>query len=215
LTAAETMTLTALLDALPASEQSVDPLPARMSGYQSFTVHLPDRSVQVYHGVVREQSEHGMRYFTDTDQQVELWLYATAQPHLVPDLYRRLRVMIDDPQSSIVVLDIFSGRPNPVWMLAAAETITLTAMLDALPASSKTIDPPEGLGYRSFIVHLPDRSVEVYGGFVSETSGRGLLYFIDTDQRVERWLYATSQPHLDPPDLYQQLDRMITERAQQ
>jgi hypothetical protein len=111
------------------------------------------------------------------------------------------------------MLDIFSGRPNPTWELSAIETLTITTMLDSLVAGDKQVDPPQNLGYRRFIVNLPDRSVEVYGGFVREKSSRGLLYFTDTDQQVERWLYATAKPHLDP-NLYQQLDTMITEGAQ-
>ena len=120
-----------------------------------------------------------------------------------------------DPQSTTVVLDIWLGVPNPTWGLTAAETMTLTALLDALPASEQSVDPlPARMsGYQSFTVHLPDRSVQVYRGVVREQSDRGMRYFTDSGQRVERWLYVTAQPHL-APNLYQQLDTMITEAAQ-
>jgi hypothetical protein len=119
-----------------------------------------------------------------------------------------------DPQSATVFIDLYSGRADaPTWKLSATETRTLTEMLDALSPSDTAVEPPGRLGYRSFFVNLPDRSITVYGGIVRQKQEDRFRYFIDADQQVERWLYATSKPHIDP-DLYQQLDTMITEGAQ-
>jgi hypothetical protein len=213
ISAAETATLTAMLDALPSSDTHVDP--RQRLGYRTFFVDLPDRSVAVYGGFVRQTMDDHFRYFIDTDQRVERRLYATAKPHISDDLYRQLDTMITQGGwPARVELDIFADNENPTWALSSAETVTLTMMLDALPPSDTSIDTSQKTGYRSFLVHFPDRVVEVYGGVVRQATENHAVYFTDTDQRVERWLYATAKPHISD-DLYQQLDTMITEGAPQ
>ena len=50
-----------------------------------------------------------------------------------------------------VELDIFSGNPNPVWILSEADGVLFLKKLAMLPqASAKELD--DNLGYRGFIV---------------------------------------------------------------
>jgi hypothetical protein len=56
-----------------------------------------------------------------------------------------------------VELDVFSGRPNPVWSLSADSTEDLRARLARLDGLGHAGTPPEGqLGYRGFLVHRLD-----------------------------------------------------------
>jgi hypothetical protein len=214
LSESEALTITEMLDSLPASSEKIDPNLTR-SGYRRFIVNLPDRSVEVYSGFVREKSGRGLLYFVDTDQKVERWLYALAKPHLTDDLYGQLDTMITEGGwSARVILDITAHAANPTWALSDSEIETFTAMLDALPPSETPSATARKPGYGGFVVLFPDRSVAVYGRIVQLTVDDIPLYFIDTDQRVERWLYATAKPHISD-DVYQQLDTMITEGAPQ
>lgn len=55
----------------------------------------------------------------------------------------------------IVELDVFSGRPNPVWALTTEESTALMKQLSALPLADKNKKVMhDGLGYRGFILSL-------------------------------------------------------------
>ena len=103
-----------------------------------------------------------------------------------------------------VVLDIFSGRPNPSWALSAAETQLLADMIAALPAT-EPVSLPEPLGYRGFDVRWtgPELGsplrVAAFRGVVVETVGDVIRYRADDGRRVERWLLETARPHIEGP----------------
>jgi hypothetical protein len=100
-----------------------------------------------------------------------------------------------------VELDVFSGRPNPMWELSAADTAALLDVIAALPPTSP-LDLPMPLGYRGFLVSLtaPESGTEMvihaFQGTV-ESRGDGTTYYADPGRQVERWLLATSRPHLE------------------
>src|SRR5437660_10024912 len=52
-----------------------------------------------------------------------------------------------------VMLNIFSGRPNPRWRLSDEQVNDLQARLRALPEAAPVVPP--GLGYRGFIITNP------------------------------------------------------------
>jgi len=85
----------------------------------------------------------------------------------------------------VVEIDIFSGRPNPRWLLSEAETARLTRLLRTLESATGEPPDPPGLGYRGFRLHDSNGSAwSAYRGFVH--SPDGLL--ADPDRRVERFL---------------------------
>ncbi|MCP3802763.1 hypothetical protein NLX83_26160 [Allokutzneria sp. A3M-2-11 16] len=51
-----------------------------------------------------------------------------------------------------IELDVFSGVPNPRWTLSGAEARRLVALLPATPEPER-----EGLGFRGFVLHNPER----------------------------------------------------------
>src|SRR5262245_49044670 len=68
--------------------------------------------------------------------------------------------------SAEVELDVFSGRPNPVWTLSNADTAELERRLSALTKTSATT-LFDGLGYRGLIVRLgKDATAHVQNGIV-------------------------------------------------
>jgi len=69
-----------------------------------------------------------------------------------------------------IELDVFSGRPNPGWVLENAEVDTINHMLQNLPPC-KTPVPTDGLGYRGFILYREEEgkkeTIHVYNNMVS------------------------------------------------
>lgn len=94
-----------------------------------------------------------------------------------------------------VELDIFSGRPNPVWELTAAERAKLKSMVRGASPSQSTIDVP-GLGYRGFVVHGPDQ-IRIYRGQILGYGGGIEQYSTTIGIEFDRWLLASGKKHLD------------------
>ena len=97
-----------------------------------------------------------------------------------------------------VVLDIFSGRPNPGWALdSAREAEFLSRLMQLQPAPEVAPNPPI-LGYRGFIVRPStdsnlDREVRVYGGLVRHEDET----YQDPDRSLERWLLDNAGSNLE------------------
>lgn len=95
-----------------------------------------------------------------------------------------------------VVLNIFSGRPNPSWPLSTAQIADLSGRLANQP-DAEPVEPP-GLGYRGFIVRNSARDpqlpaeVRVYNGVISSTIGGARRITRDT-AGVEDWLLAQAR----------------------
>jgi hypothetical protein len=96
-----------------------------------------------------------------------------------------------------VELDIFSGRPNPTWILTDAETESVVERLDGAPRLSAT-DMPGHLGYRGFVVRVTQGS-DTRVTRIPANSG---------DRELERWLLNTGKPHL-ANELFQVVDREL------
>lgn len=98
-----------------------------------------------------------------------------------------------------VVLDIFSGRPNPIWVLSGDQGKQWLSYMEALqPASEGDGPEPAGLGYRGILVkgfkHTKcGESVRVFGGVVQCADRK----YLDDGRQLEKWLLATAGPSLD------------------
>ena len=53
-----------------------------------------------------------------------------------------------------IVVDIFSGRPNPSWLLGEDEAARVVAVVRRHARTSRPSKRPDGLGYRGFAVSL-------------------------------------------------------------
>ena len=110
--------------------------------------------------------------------------------------------------SAVVTLDVYSGKPNPSWPLAATTVDELAQRIDAL--STKAADTPEfdGLGYRSVRAVMKTGD----GNEVTVTASRGTISvdkagqrhrFADSGRAFELWLVNTGSGQLKPELLQQ------------
>lgn len=110
-------------------------------------------------------------------------------------------VILDQIPSAVTVeLDIFSGRPNPSWLLADEQIPALMDRLRALEsAAGGSIAAP--LGYRGLIVRLDGgepRVVTIQAGTVELQGAAGVGWARDTDRQLERWLIDQGRSTLAP-----------------
>jgi hypothetical protein len=109
-----------------------------------------------------------------------------------------------DPQSAgdKVELDIFSGRPNPTWVLTPSQASDLTSRIARLHPATAVGQRPENLGYRGFIVQTTtassamDRTIRAHSGIVEVVDSTGTAYYRDPQRQIELWLLASARPFL-------------------
>lgn len=103
------------------------------------------------------------------------------------------------PARAEVELDIFSGMPNPMWVLTTAEAESLARRLAALPGIS-ACDLSARLGYRGLVVKVTNSSatrlIWVQSGCVQIAEGETTIHARDVGRKLERWLIETGRPHL-------------------
>jgi hypothetical protein len=113
------------------------------------------------------------------------------------------------PERVEVELDIFSGMPNPTWVLTNVEADSFVKQLAALPLTSAT-ELLGNLGYRGFIVQLTHGAntqlISIQKGTVHISKGATSVYANDEDRELERWLLKTGKPHLKN-ELFQIVER--------
>jgi hypothetical protein len=90
-----------------------------------------------------------------------------------------------------VMLDVFSGRPNPCWTFTGKQVDELKERLRDVPRTRP--GRPPGLGYRGVVVtnlskdqNLPDQ-VRAHDSVLSVTEGGRTTYCKDIN-RIEDWL---------------------------
>jgi hypothetical protein len=99
-----------------------------------------------------------------------------------------------------VELDIFSGMPNPTWVLSDAEADAFAKALSALPHTSGR-DLSGSLGYRGMIIECTlegdTQTIHIQAGTVQITAGATKSYLRDGNRTLEAWLRDTGRSHLD------------------
>lgn len=108
-----------------------------------------------------------------------------------------------------VELDIFSGMPNPTWILTDAEADYFMKRLAELPRTSAR-ELSGNLGYRGFIVQCTQAAntqlIRIQNGTVHISNDVTDVYAYDEDRELERWLLNTGKPHLKN-ELFQIVER--------
>lgn len=99
----------------------------------------------------------------------------------------------------LVELDIFSGRPNPRWLLDEEQSRGLVELLASLPPANPAPATEPGLGYRGFRFRgIPgEGDVVVHHGALFASPGGRLGYRLDVDRAVESFLLGTARSHVD------------------
>ena len=89
-----------------------------------------------------------------------------------------------------VVLDIFSGRPNPKWTLSIEQVEELKTKLGKFPTAQPKMPP--GLGYRGITItnlskapSIPERII-AYNGVLSITD-KGVTTYREDVNNIEKW----------------------------
>lgn len=108
-----------------------------------------------------------------------------------------------------VEIDIFSGMPNPTWVLTNAEADNFVKQLAAVSQTSAT-ELSGHLGYRGFIVQVMQGAdtqlIRIQTGTIHISEDPTNVYACDEDRELERWLLNTGKPHLKN-DLFQIAER--------
>ena len=114
-----------------------------------------------------------------------------------------------------VELDIFSGIPNPAWILSEADGDLFLKKLSMLPqASAKELH--YNLGYRGFIVEVINETeeslVRIQNGTVQLSQNDNNVYYRDQNRHLERWLLNSGKPTLRS-DLFKIVERDFPENS--
>ena|SRR5713101_814475 len=98
--------------------------------------------------------------------------------------------------SLIVTLHVFSGRPNPVWVLPDDGEVEFNERLGRIAGAARVsnVKPAGvtgGLGYRGFTIQdqSGSRSITIHAGVIDP--GRQSMTLLTEDRELERWLLAT------------------------
>jgi hypothetical protein len=104
-----------------------------------------------------------------------------------------------------VTLDIFSGRPNPTWVLTKEQALFfLNNVSQNKPTTENMQNYPEKiLGYRGFIVDektnkdLTLKNFNIYNGVIKVVSNDSFYFLKDKDFQLEKWLLQTASNYID------------------
>jgi hypothetical protein len=109
-----------------------------------------------------------------------------------------------------VEADVFSGQPNPAWILAPDEARAVAGLLGELRPSTVRAETFDGLGYRGMLLtgaasHLGGcDELRAYRGRVVGECPDGERTWDDPGRRLERRLLESGRERL-PPDLLEYL----------
>lgn len=104
-----------------------------------------------------------------------------------------------------VMLDIFSGRPNPSWKLSQEQSSEFLKKISKLTTKEnfRADSSKYELGYRGFIVEeeanfaQKSRKFEVYNGIVNVVENESSYALEDKGYSIETWLLQTAPNNLD------------------
>jgi hypothetical protein len=120
--------------------------------------------------------------------------------------------------AQLVRLQVFSGRPDPTWVISPEQMEVLAALVDTLtPSVPAPRDEAGGLGYRGFSVeHLTHPalgdSLLAVQGIVQQGQGANARWHADPHHLVELLLLQSGQAALDPA-LYHIVKTMLAEQG--
>jgi hypothetical protein len=109
-----------------------------------------------------------------------------------------------------VILDIFSGIPNPNWDLSQHQRDEFLKKISTLPTTDK-VQNDSGLGYRGFIVEEKLKQFVVKDGLVNVVQNNKTVQVLEEKEyKIELWLLDTAPDNIDPSIL-----KMIKEKLKQ
>lgn len=115
--------------------------------------------------------------------------------------------MVDHRKTTMpseVEVDIYSGRPNPRFVLGPTQTAEIERRIAALPPLPAGISPRSGLGYRGVLVRGSGTFAElvVSAGTVTIRDRFGhITQKSDPGRQLEQWLIEAGAGHLQQGEL--------------
>jgi hypothetical protein len=115
---------------------------------------------------------------------------------LLPIFFAACNFSSDKSMKEPVIIDVFSGRPNPSWIPDEAACAILQQKL----SRNNKVDcgpSPDGLGYKGFLLHMEPgdtgavQSIRVFNGRLWYEGAAGQCYTDDHD--LEKWLIAQAK----------------------
>lgn len=109
-----------------------------------------------------------------------------------------------------VEVDVYSGRPNPVWDLSTQQSEEFLNRVRALPKRESDGALNDGLGYRGLKVTGSELSQEGYkeivisNRIVAVQDENKSQQFTDENRALERWLLQTGKGKIED-ELYEYL----------
>jgi hypothetical protein len=100
------------------------------------------------------------------------------------------RIELSNPEME---LDVFSGRPNPRWLLTSTEQRTLEEKLSDLPATTRTRVPAGKLGYRGFYIHDPKLRIQIADGLIVVSRGDSAHKIFEDRHGAEQFLLTLAK----------------------
>ena len=97
----------------------------------------------------------------------------------------------------LVEIKLFSGRPNPSWLLENGEAKNLNDLLQNLPLNKndQPMNVMDGLGYKGFILTITENDTEktvyVFSNMIS-TQEKEIKIFVD-ENKVEKKLLQVAK----------------------
>jgi hypothetical protein len=109
-----------------------------------------------------------------------------------------------------IILDIFSGRPNPTWKLNEDETKEFVAKFKSLKPGDSEKRPFKGLGYRGFkVTGFQDYDLlTVWKDVVEGQRGEKTFHWRDGQKSLEKYLLKCAKDHVDQA-IYQSVESAI------
>jgi hypothetical protein len=96
--------------------------------------------------------------------------------------------------SLTITLNIFSGRPDPVWTVPDEAAVEFTERISTI-ATASTMKPPGvlgGLGYRGFSVRRDEEAEAMYVHAGIVDAGPASPTLVAGDREIEKWLLSTA-----------------------
>lgn len=84
----------------------------------------------------------------------------------------------------LIEVDIFSGVPNPAWVLNATDSLKLHQLQESLKACCEEPPTLPGLGYRGFCYGETPGQFRAYGGYIQSAE----VLLVDPELSIERFL---------------------------
>lgn len=108
-----------------------------------------------------------------------------------------------------VIVDIFSGLPNPQWQLGVEQSLAMISLVSGLSTAQPAEMPAlPDLGYRGFEISGFGGGCDTYRVFSGYVNACETITQ-DPGRKVELWLLRTGSEVLDP-GLYSELLTEIT-----